>query len=248
MWLTNSLSCRSLGRSSFGAVPYSRRSRATRRSSSSRVGAPTASATDARSMPVRSGPVGRASSSRASCGRLSASALGPWSPWLSSSKMLSAWTKPWRTIPTAFSLVMWRGVKTAAAGEGTGPDGEVDRLERREQQLGARAREDGRVGERAEGEKRLPAVAELGLHAQALRPAPVAWHDGDPRLEQAQDVMLERNESPLAFVVEDDRLGLEVVVDLGLAGGGAQAACDEPLKRRGRRALARDVVGEAVVR
>src|SRR4051795_6690545 len=154
--------------------------------------------------------------------------------------MLSAWTKPWRTIPTAFSLVMWRALKTASTGE-------VDRLERREQQLGARAREDGRVGERAEGEKRLPAVAELGLHAQALRPAPVARHDGDPRLEQAQDVVLERNESPLAFVVEDDRLGLEVVVDLGLAEPAAQAACDEPLKRRGRRALAGDVVGEAVV-
>ena len=37
-WPTNSLSCRSLGRSSFGAVPYSRRRRATRRSSSSRLG------------------------------------------------------------------------------------------------------------------------------------------------------------------------------------------------------------------
>ena len=48
-----------MGRSSFGAVPYSRRSRCTRRSSSSRLAAPTASETDARSMPVRSGPVRR---------------------------------------------------------------------------------------------------------------------------------------------------------------------------------------------
>ena len=48
-WPTNSLSCRSLGRRSLGAVPYSRRSAATRRSSSSRLAAPTASETEARS-------------------------------------------------------------------------------------------------------------------------------------------------------------------------------------------------------
>ena len=128
-----------------------------------------------------------------------------------------------------------------------GVDGEVDRLERREQQLGARAGEHGRVGERAEREERLPALAELGLDAQALGPAPVARHDGDARLEQAQDVVLERDEAPLAVVVEDDRLRLEVLVHLGLAEAAAQAAADQPLQRRGRRALAAEVVGEALV-
>ena len=191
-------------------------------------------------MPVRSGPVRRASSSRASCGRLSASALGPWSPWLSSSKMLSACTSPWRTI--ADRLL----VGDVACAE-HGVDGEVDGLERREQQLGARAGEDGRVGERAERQERLPALAELGLDAQALRPAPVAGHDADARLEQAQHVVLERDEAPLAVVVEDDRLRLEVVVHLGLAEAAAQAASDEPLQRRGGRALAAEVVGEALV-
>ncbi len=74
-------------------------------------------------MPVRSGPVRRDSSSRASCGRLSASALGPWSPWLSSSKMLSACTSPRRTIETAFSFEMCRALNTASTGKSTASSG-----------------------------------------------------------------------------------------------------------------------------
>ena len=128
-----------------------------------------------------------------------------------------------------------------------GVDGEVDRLERGEQQLGARAGEDGGVGERAEGQERLPALAELGLDAQALRPAPVARHGGDARLEEPQHVVLERDEAPVAVVVEDDRLWLEAVVHLRLAEAAAQAAAHEPLQRRGGRALAAEVVGEALV-
>jgi hypothetical protein len=133
------------------------------------------------------------------------------------------------------------------AGAEHGVDGEVDRLQRGEQQLRARAGEDGRVGERTERKEGLPALPELGLDAQALRPAAVAGHDRDARLEQPQHVVLERDEPALAVVVEDDRLRLEVLVHLGLAEPAAEAAADQPLERGGGGALAAEVVGEALV-
>ena len=111
--------------------------------------------------------------------------------------MLSAWTSPRRTIATAFSFEMCRALNTASTGKSTassgansssalGPGNTVVRRARR------------RSGT-------PPALAELGLDAQALRPAPVARHDADARLEEPQHVVLERDEAPLAVVVEDDR-------------------------------------------
>ena len=135
---------------------------------------------------------------------------------------------------------MWRALNTASTGKSTASSGANS-----SSALGPG--EDGRVGERAEREERLPALAELGLDAQALRPAAVAGHDRDARLEQPQHVVLERDEAALAVVVEDDRLRLEVLVHLGLAEPAAQAAADQPLQRGGRGALAAEVVGEPLV-
>ena len=191
-------------------------------------------------MPVRSGPVRRSSSSRASCGRLSASALGPWSPWLSSSKMLSACTSPRRTIATAFSFEMCRALNTASTGKSTASSG---------------ANSSSALGP---GKTVVSASAPKVRNACQLSPSsdstrrhfgqrPSRGMTRDARLEQPQHVVLERDEAPLAVVVEDDRLRLEVVVHLGLAESAAQAAADQPLQRRGGRALAAEVVGEALV-
>ena len=220
-------------------MPYSRRSRVTRRSSSSRPGAPTAS-DDRRAQ--------------------HAAAVGSGEPVLELAGELGALVGLGARAVVAVALLGEDvvGVHEPAAdhadrllvGDVAGAedrvDGELDGLERGEQQLGARPGKDGAVGERAEGQHGLPALADLGLHAQALRPAPGARHHGDARFEQPQDVVFERDEAALAVVLEQDRLRLEVLVGLRLAEAAAQAPGNEPLQRARGGAFAAQVVAQAL--
>ena len=91
-------------------------------------------------------------------------------------------------------------------------DGEADRLQRGEQRLGGRAGELGCVGERAECEHRLIATPLLAIHHERLLLL------SDRGVRAPLKVMAERLKRRAATGSRhDDRVGLPVMVKLGLA-------------------------------
>ncbi len=91
-----------------------------------------------------------------------------------------------------------------------GVDGKLERLQRREQELRRAPGERDGVGQRADAEERLVAVAVLGLDPQRAR------LDVDRRVHQPQDVDLERLVRALALgTVDHQRLRLEALLDDG---------------------------------